>query len=223
MADRFVNGYTVSNGALSGLVGSHSVSGAGLLAEVDADLVEEITMTLDLEEQDLAALLDAIVRGDLDPEQAYEYARALEIILNARARRLDPSIEVLLTYYLPNDSFGRWNPVLSALGLTALARAWALPNLHFPWRAAAGRKPVDWPTATGLTPVELTGLRDELAASAWRDALRALDGAYLSDRDPAFADDAREELALGLETLSAWIDVALSRNEGLVLWMDGDQ
>lgn len=222
MAERFVNGYAVSHGALSSMVGTATARGADLLAEVDAYLVEEVSMTLGVDQEALAELLDEIFQGDLVSDHAYQYLRALEIILNARTVRLEPDIEMVVTYYLPNDSDGRWNPVLRQLGLTELAESWAEPRLQFPWSNSERPSPVAWPLVTGLTPSDLCLIKGELA-TGWRNALGALDACFLTERGHAAAAAARNELTTGLEILTAWVNQAAAKSQGLVLWMDGDR
>lgn len=220
MAERYVRGYAVPHQGLSSLVGTRKLTGAECLARVDPDIVEEVSMTLDLDEGELRELLDEIFGGQLDRECAYEYLRMLELVLAARGFALDGEIDVVMTYYLPNDSFGRWNPVLRELGLTRLAALWAEPNLPFPWEKPSG---VDWPAVTGLAPDELNRLGAELGGD-WRAALKALDPLKLVEpgRD-ADLPDVRDELTRGLERLADWVVAACSRRTGLVLWMDGDQ
>ncbi|MBW2730917.1 MAG: hypothetical protein JRH20_00905 [Deltaproteobacteria bacterium] len=220
MAERFVAGYTVASGALSGLVGARTLQGADLLRGVDEDFVEDLTATLDLEEEELISLLDEIFSGELQEEHASEYLRVLELILVARCNKLESELELVLTYYLPNDTSGRWNPVLAALGMSTLAKQFGETTLAFPWKHVSN---VIWPGVMAFTPAKLRVLRVELDGD-WRGRLQALPVGLLinadSDWDPA---ECRTELEEGLSTLSTWVDVALSRNEGLILWMDGDQ
>lgn len=220
MAERFVRGYTVSSGALSGLVGARSLRGQDVLRASDEELLEELCGTLDVDEEALAALLDEIFGGELEGGHAYEYLRVSELLLATRCRKLDDEIEVVLTYYLPNESFGRWNPVLAELGLETLAERFGETTLAFPWPVVSD---VAWPGVSGFTPTDLRVLRAELD-TAWRERLESLPDALLveadTDWDPA---DTRDELKQGLTTLGRWVNRALARHQGLILWMDGDQ
>lgn len=220
MAERFVRAYTVSSGALSGLVGAKSLRGPDVLRASDEELLEELCETLDADQEALAALLDEIFSGELERTHAYEYLRLSELLLATRCRKLDDEIEVVLSYYLPNDSFGRWSPVLAELGLEMLAERFGETTLAFPWPVVSD---VSWPGVSGFTPTDLRVLRAELD-TAWRERLASLPDALLVEADTNWDPaNTRDELEQGLTTLCRWVDLALSRAEGLILWMDGDQ
>jgi len=201
---------------------------------------------------EIAQALTDILGGTLEPSRAYGYARATELVLDrvaeplteyayeARTLRLrdrEPrDVRVLttaarasilwvqLTYSLPNDSFGRWNPVLVELGLPTLARLWAQPNVSFPWAELEVSRDPDWPIRTAIGPGELSAVAGELAGLS-RERLNTLPPRLLVEESFAhLLDEMREELHRGLELLTRWVAAAVTRTgSSLLLIMDGDQ
>jgi hypothetical protein len=143
-------------------------------------------------------------------------------VLTAAARA--SILWVQLTYSLPNDSFGRWNPVLVQLGLPTLARLWAEPNVSFPWATHDASRDPDWPIRTAIGPGVLSVVAGELAGLS-RERLHALPARLLVEESFAhLLDDMRQELHRGLELLTRWVAAALARTgSSLLLIMDGDQ
>jgi hypothetical protein len=227
MAERFVFGFVASSNALPDLVGSRLDAGE-LLAGVSAEFVE----MFDDEFRGRLSLTDCaaeVLAGDLNEEHAYPYARLVEPLLTVVAEPLG-MIHMALTYYLPNDSFGRWNPVLSAVGLSRLASLWGTANA-FPW--PGGRTP-HWPCVTRLSPTSLAEVTAELAGD-WRARLNLVPDSLLSEgADPGLAAETRAELTGGLAVLAEWVERAAapwtSQRRGvspvdnsLILVMDGSQ
>jgi hypothetical protein len=135
-----------------------------------------------------------------------------------------------LTYHVPNDSAGRWNPILRACKLSALAKNWARPNWPFPWKKGPSKS--QWPTWTTFDDSVLESVHAELAQ--WSPArVQALSDTMFSDQ-PNYAGDARKELIAGLKRLRTWVERARApegkdgpgwqkKANALVLLMDGDQ
>ena len=228
--ERFVYGFVVSTDALWDLVGS-GLDASELLRGVDNEFIDMFEDEFE-SEPGLTRYAEDVLGGRLDPDRAYPYTRLVEPILTMVAEPLG-MIHMAYTCYLPNDSFGRWNPVLAAIGLPRLAAAWAEPNCPFPWpRGSKARS--DWPCVTELAAGELATVAAELDAG-WRDALAALpDSTLADDADPREAAGARTELAEDLAELTTWVDQArapwssrrrcvAADGNSLVLVMDGGQ
>ena len=241
MSERFVRGWKVSPKKLLGLVGSKRWSAKDVLkSRANAACRSDVFMTLgDGEEAEGKAtseeLVGAILSGKLDRQGGYGYARVLELRLNHAARPLTrgPSSEILLqlTYAVPNDSHGRWNPILRALKMPKLAKAWASTNLAFPWSGSKGK--VDWPVWTVLDDATLRAVAVELRGVT-KARIDALPPKLLVEPSFDWLDDCRKELFDGLKRLAKWVDLARApeKTEGpawtktgnaLVLSMDGDQ
>ncbi len=228
MAERFVRGYAVSIERLFEYVGSDRSTGT-LLGVLDQDIIEEVAETLETDTLGLEALLQEILSRRLNADSAYGYLRVAELVLTHLAPPLEPDINIIDTHYLPNDSRGRWNPVLEALGLPKLAARWGSSDFTFPWRrrpkgwrrSAEGDDDA-WPSVTLVAPSQLTALRAELDTD-WEKRLTSLPGEHLAKKKDPYGDDRREELRQGLGTLRDWLDEGLEgRDLSLVLWMDGD-
>jgi hypothetical protein len=162
--------------------------------------------------------VEEVLSGRLDEEHAYPYGRVVEPLLSVVGEPLG-MIHMALTYYLDNDSFGRWNPVLDAIGLTKTAAQWGAANCCFPW-PAGGSPTCDWPRITALRSADLDEVAAELA-SDWRARLR-------------LEEDTREELSGGLDQLKGWVRQARgswesrrrcvkATDNSIVLVMDGGQ
>jgi len=230
VTERFVFGFVVSVDALWDLVGS-GLDAQDLLADVDREFVDmfedEFESTLSL-----VSCAQEVLSGDLDENHAYPYARVVEPLLTVVAEPLG-MIHMADTYYLPNDSFGRWNPVLATLGLGRLAATWATANCAFPW--PRGRTPTrDWPCVTEISPPTLAEIAAETTGE-WRLRLTTVADSLLADgAHPGRANETRMELEAGLEQVAAWVErgrtqwtsprrcVAAGGNS-LVLVMDGGQ
>jgi hypothetical protein len=117
---------------------------------------------------EITEALTDILGGTLEPSKAYGYARATELVLDRvaqpladctyetrtlRLREREPrEIRVLtaaarasilwvqLTYSLPNDSFGRWNPVLVQLGCRRWRGFGRNPTCRFRGRPPSARR-----------------------------------------------------------------------------------
>jgi hypothetical protein len=237
MSERFVRGWKVSLKKLSSLVGSRSLSAKDILKSgANEDLVTDVFMTLGFgkkkEGQSLAtAALTDIFEGTLDPQRGSNYLRVLELLLSDVARPLDGTIELSLTNYLPNDSQGRLNPVLDILKLSSLAKAWAAPNVSFPWKSAKLAPHIAWPIWTSLEGRVLTDVRGELKGLV-KGRLKEIPLDALAENEK-YADATREELWAGLQTLRAWVDKAVAKEtkersalakdgNALLLSLDGD-
>jgi hypothetical protein len=228
VAERFVFGFVVSVDALERLVGSQ-LDADELLATVSSEFVDMFDDEFE-SEISLNRCVRDVLAGNLDEDLAYPYARLVEPVLTVVAEPLG-MIHMALTYYLPNDSFGRWNPVLEALGLGRLAALWGTANCAFPW--PRGRTPVkDWPRVTEISPPALNEISPELA-SDWRTRLAALPDSVVAD-DADAATSARTELGEGLSQLAGWVQRATgpwvserrcveSTGNSLILVMDGGQ
>jgi hypothetical protein len=233
MAERFVRGYVVSSELLKGLVGSGFPVKGSLTRRSESR--EEIEETLDGDGWviSIEQALGHLSSGKLDPDLAYVYRRVTELLLVAFAQRLPGEIDLALTYYLPNDSFGRWNPVLKAMGCSRTARHWAADNFPFPWRRRPRGVDTDWPALTLIRSGELEALAAELAAPP-RSVADELLRPDLDGSTEELVVEARTELERGLRRLQSWIAraaapqakarpaLAPSGND-LLLWMDGDQ
>jgi len=244
MAERIVRGWKVSLQKLAELVGSQCLTAREILtSELNSPCLEDVLMTLgegDAEDgtQIAEGALTAILAGKLEHEAAYDYARVIEPLLNRVAIPLGNTegdqILLQLTYYFPNDSHGRWNPVLQACNLPKLAVAWAAPNVDFPWTGSAGpdREDYPWPVWTCFD----VSMLPELAAELGRVTKQQIDALsveiLVEDRESV--DDCRNELWQGLQRLRGWIDRAQAPQEAegvawtktgnvLMLVMDGDQ
>jgi hypothetical protein len=230
MAERFVYGFVVSLDALWGLVGSQ-LDADELLVGVDDEFTEMFDDEFDSGPSLTESVRD-VLTGHLVESRAYPYVRVVEPILTLVAEPLG-MIHVASTYYLPNDSFGRWNPVLEALGLVHVAQVWGRANCAFPW--PRGRSPLlDWPCVTELGPPILAEVSTELAGD-WPARLSELpDSVLADDGDAALAADVRTELGDGIAQLARWAaraaDTPASRrrcvgpkDNSLVLVMDGGQ
>jgi len=228
MAERFVFGFVASADALPGLVGSR-LDASELLSGVSAEFVE----MFDDEFQGGLSLTDCaaeVLAGDLSEDHAYAYARLVEPLLTVVAEPLG-MIHMALTYYLPNDSFGRWNPVLSAVGLSRLASLWG--TVSFPW--PLGRTPIpDWPCITQLSPTALAEVAAELSGDFQTRLIGLPDSLLADDADADLAAETRAELTDGLVSLAQWVERATapwtSQRRGvspvgnsLILVMDGGQ
>jgi hypothetical protein len=137
---------------------------------------------------------------------------------------------MLLTYYVPNDEPGRWNPILKACKLAAVAKLWASPNFHFPWPKGPTRS--RWPTWTLFDAPDLESIGAELE-SFTKAKLEAVPATMLSS-DAEDAHDCRDELWSGLDRLRHWLGEASAPEKGeglgwqkrgnaLLVLMDGDQ
>ena len=163
MAERFVFGFAVSVDALEGLVGSR-LDADELLATVSNEFVDmfddefssEITLT---------RCMRNVLAGHLDENLAYPYARLVEPILTVVAEPLG-MIHMAHTYYLPNESFGRWNRRW-ALGFGRLAALWGTASCAFPWRVGARRPSISHASPTLRLPsMNFPGLASG-GAPAW--------------------------------------------------------
>jgi len=249
MSERFVRGWKVSLPKLQGLVGAKRLKASEILnSKANAKCRSDVLMTLgEGDEKDGAKIADrslsALLAGKLDRKQAYEYARVMELLLNHVAQPLatkyvakwrEPQDQIALqwTYYAPTDSFGCWNPLLKRLELPKLAKAWAAPNVHFPWKPSKKAPAVDWPLWTYFDSKELDVLAKELSKLT-RAGLKELPAKILVD-EAKYAEQCRDELWTGLERLRDWIERARApekreglaydkQKNGLMLLMDGDQ
>lgn len=251
MSERFVRGWKVSLTKLQGLVGSSRVSVAEILeSAANANCLEDVLMTLGDGDQDegrdiAESALTEILEGELTPRHSTRYARVTELVLNHAALPLaneyeedlsEPVDQIVLrlTYAVPNESHGRWNPLLEGCGLPKLADAWAAPSFDFPWGGSGGPAKGDWPWPVWTTfePSALVALGEELAAIT-KQNLEALPAEVLAD-DEAWVGESRDELWQGLTRLRTWLESARSaedaeglawatRGNALVLVMDGDQ
>ncbi len=244
VSERFVRGWKVSLAKLDALVGSNSLTATYVFdSKANAACRMDLLMTLGEGKKAagkkvaLAALAE-VLSGKLDADHAYDYARVTELLLNHATRPLgdaeDAQILLQLSYYVPNDSHGRWNPLFEACDLLKLSEAWAASNFRFPWTGAntpdAEKRP--WPIWTVFEPSALAGLQAELK-SVTEAKRRALPDSSLA-RDPRWAEGCRRELGAGLGRLRGWVDAAQSnepddrlawtrRDNALVLLMDGDR
>jgi hypothetical protein len=249
MAERFLRGWKVLPDRLLALVGSSRFTARHVLkSRANAKCLEDVLMTLgdgdDVEGQRIAeGALGEMLEGKLRPNHAYEYARVLELLLNHTAlplatdykrglREPQDQIWMQLTYSVPNDTFGRWNPLLKALGLPTLAKQWCSPNLGFPWKKGKLMSGVDWPAWTVWDAKTLTFLSAEIERLD-KKHVSDLKGGLLSD-DGQYVKETRAELWAGLTRLRSWIQRArgAEKREGeawgkegnaLFLVMDGDQ
>lgn len=242
MSDRFVRGWKASPAKLLKLVGTKVLTAKAVLAsKANKSCKQDIFMTLgqgyDAEEiaegKELATTaLTNLLEGRLDKSD--EYGRVLELILNHAARPLAGSertdIHLGHTYHVPNDDFGRWNPLLKALKLKTLAKVWASDNYPFP--KAKGKSDSDWPVWTVLDPATLKLVAAELKPLT-RKSLEVIPAEILAD-EAELAGETRDELWRGLSRLRTWIATVQKpeRSEtlgtaktgnSLILTMDGDQ
>lgn len=241
MSERFVRGWKVSPKKLLGLVGSNRWAAKDILkSRANASCKSDVFMTLgDGEEAEGKAqseeFLGAILAGKLDPKRGYRYARVLELLLNHAAipisRGMSSEILLQLTYAVPNDTHGRWNPILRALKMPKLAKSWANPNLAFPWTGSKAK--VDWPVWTVFDAAMLRDVSVELR-SVTKARIDALPPKLLVEPSLDWLDDCKKELFDGLARLRKWVDAARApeKTQGpawsktgnaLVLSMDGDQ
>jgi hypothetical protein len=230
VTERFVYGFVVSVDALWGLVGSR-LDADELLATVSREFTDMFDDEFE-SQLSLVRCVRDVLNGDLDKDLAYPYARLVEPVLTVVAEPLG-MIHMAMTYYLPNDSFGRWNPALEALGLDQLAGLWGSANCAFPWPRDQAPMPL-WPRVTELSPSAMTAVSVELARG-WRAGLAALPDAVLADGAAAAgAVDARTELGEGLDQLTDWVERARGpwtsqrrcvgpTGNSLLLVMDGGQ
>jgi hypothetical protein len=249
MSERFVRGWKVSPQKLNGLVGAKRLTARDILAsKANSKCLQDVLMTLgdgdeDEGRQAAGSALTAILGGPLDSAQAYEYARVMEIILNHVGRPLatkykagfrEPTDQILLqlTYHVPNDSHGRWNPLLKACKLATLAKSWAALNVSFPWGPAGQRPKVGWPVWTVFDEDVLPEITEELEQLT-RECLDAMSDKILAD-NKVHAAACREEFWSGLKRLQAWVRSARApekaeglgwakQGNALMLLMDGDQ
>ena len=205
MAERIVRGWSVP--------ASFEVPDVdGMLDGYDAELRDDVFMTLgEGEHADGAALareaLDELKRGQWVAGHEYEYTRVTEFILSAVGHAFPEAIEMVTTYYLPNEAFGRWNPVLEKIGCPKLAKVWGENNMSFGWPIT------DWPVFTRIENAALEAIGAELSgAGEAPDEMLGLDPSSI-----------RVELEQGLATLHRWIAHALEAGQDVVLLMDGDQ
>jgi hypothetical protein len=230
MTERFVFGFVASVGALWDLVGS-GLDASELLADVDREFVDMFDDEFE-SGISLTSCAQEVLTGDLDENHAYPYARVVEPMLTVVAEPLG-MIHMADTYYLPNDSFGRWNPVLATLGLGRLAATWATANCAFPW--PPGRTPPhDWPCITELSPPTLAEIAADFTGD-WRARMATVDDSVLADgADPELATGTRTELNDGLEQVATWVERGRTRwtsqrrcvaadGNSLILVMDGGQ
>jgi len=230
MTERFVFGFVASVDSLWDLVGS-GLDASELLTDVDREFVDMFDDEFGAGVS-LTSCAQEVLAGELDENHAYPYARVVEPILTVVAEPVG-MIHMAHTYYLPNDSFGRWNPVLATLGLDRLAELWAAANCAFPW--PRGRTPPrDWPCVTELSPPMLAEIAAELAGG-WRATLTTVADSVLADGDgPDRAGHTRAEMNDGLEHLATWVERARTRStarrrcvgpdgNSLLLVMDGGQ
>lgn len=226
MSERFVRGWKISPKKLAALVGKKGTTSSAIVKHrANARVRTDVFMTLgDGEAKEGKAratrALDDILGGPLRKEARYDYARVLELLLNAEAQPMKGEILLQLTYAAPNDTHGRWNPMLRALRLPKLTKLWGASTFAFPLTKA---KPIDWPTWTLLEGPTLRAIDAELA-TVTQARVAALDAKLLVDRDRDWLDDCRTELFEGLARLKQWTKSALTpQGSALVLSMDGDQ
>ncbi len=110
MSDRFVRGWKVCPEKLQALVGKKQLSAKAVLA---SRRNEDVLMTLGDEDEEAGAklaeaVLTAILHGPLKRDDAYEYGRVTELLLNHVAKPLGTDDEIVLqaTYHLPTPEFG---------------------------------------------------------------------------------------------------------------------
>ena len=222
MSERFVRGWKVAPRKLEALVGSKRLTAREVLAsKANARCKREVLMTLGDGDEKAGrraaeSALGEIFSGGLDPERDYEYARVTELLLNHVARPLairyatgwsEPQDQILLqlTYHVPNDSPGRWNPLLGAGKLPLLAKSWAAANVQFPWpKRRKARAP--WSVWTLWEGAEFAKLTGELHGVT-TERLARVPAKLLADNDADVAD-CRAELAAGLDRLRAWLETA---------------
>ncbi len=244
MSERFLRGWKVSPEKLQALVGSRMLTAREILASrTNAKLKRDVFMTLGEgdEREEVAegrampeAALTAIFDGRLDSDDAYNYGRVLELVLNHSAKRAGKgaAISIARTYHVPKAAPGCWNPLLEACGLSALAKAWASDNVFFPWSSAAGAGRTHWPLFTLFHPAVLDELAAELKSVP--ESHLELIPANLLAREEDGVEPCREELRQGLRMLRGWINEARApepseglavaqEGNALMLLMDGDQ
>jgi hypothetical protein len=225
MAERFVYGFRIQPDKFHGIVKSgvpaSEVIGSLIVDETD-ELLEEACPDEPITTEEAIA---AITSGALDEEHAYEYRRVTEVIAESIGERFGDEIDMITTYYLPNDSSGRWNPVLEKLGLNLLAAQWGETNTAFPWSDGEQNPTrVDWPTLTLLSADQVFALATELDEVLDSDAIARLPADVLHEYGKEEeAASAREELGTGLQKLRSWCAQALAKDWGLLLIMDGSQ
>jgi hypothetical protein len=223
MSERFVRGWKGSAKELRALVGAKSLDARTVLkSKANSRCREDVVMTLGDGDEDegreiAERALTEIFEGRLRPKGAYEYGRVTELVLNHTATLLGPEILLQLTYHVPNDTPGRWNPMLKKLALPKLAKLWAATNLGFPW----AKSKLGWPTWTVFDEAASSAILAELK-SITKKSLAALPDVLLADDSAADeAAECRAELWVGLKTLRSWLMKA--RGSSLILSMDGDQ
>jgi len=236
MSERIVFGFLASQDKVESLIGS-SLDAAQLLRRCP-EQVEELDGFLEEDHHDVdtVTLVQEILSGELQEEEAraYLYGRTLETLLTATGESLG-SIDVVETYDFPDNHQGCWNPNLQRIGLSKFAQFWASNNFSFPWVPPGPGvvRRIAWPDLTIIGPEDLAELKEEFRDCRWRDKLRSLAAEHLSE-DEDYADSAREEFAVGLVTVSQWIDRCLEstttkkeatspNGNSLVLIMDGSQ
>ena len=224
MSSRFVRGWKASPKKLLELVGTKKLTAKTVLAKANKKNAKDVFMTLGQGYDDESAAegktlateyLTSMLEGKLD--KTHEYGRVIELVLDHAAEPMRGEITLMDTYHLPSDDQGCWNPLLRALKLPTLAKAWAAPSFSFPRKT--GGSDTDWPVWTEFAPKTLAAVADELEPLE-RASLDILADKLLGD-DPVAT---RDELWDGLQTLATWVDHARRKPEAsLVLVMDGDQ
>jgi hypothetical protein len=240
MSERFVRGWKASPEKLQALVGNKRITARDVIkSKANASCREDVLMTLGEGDEDegkaiAETALTAILEKRLDSKLAYAYGRVTEMLLNYAALPLankeSSQILMQLTYHVPNDDPGRWNPVLKALKLSKTAKLWAAPNFPFPWFKGSPKS--DWPTWTVVDGSSLEAIDAELK-TVTPDSLNAIPDKMLSDNKD-YVGDCRKEFFSALKRLRTWVEKAQAsegsdgvgwkkRGNALILLMDGDQ
>jgi hypothetical protein len=240
MSERFVRAWKVSPDKLRALIGSRPFAARDVItSKANSPCREDVLMTLGDGDEDegrsiAEAALTAMLAGRLDASRAYDYGRVTELLLNHAAIPLankeSHQILMQLTYHVPNDTPGRWNPILEACNLPALAKNWAEPNWPFPWNKGASKS--DWPTWTIFQSSVLESVHAELTRLSPAQ-IQAVPDKMFSD-EPDYVGDCKKELVDGLKRLRTWVEKARAaenkdgsawqkRGNALVVLMDGDQ
>jgi hypothetical protein len=240
VSERFVRAWKASPKKLLSLIRTRRISAPDVVqSRANESCREDVLMTLGQgDRSEGAAIADAALTSILDarlkPDQAYAYARVTEMLLNHVAVRVanndSSQIAMQLTYHVPNDESGRWNPILKACRLPKLAKAWGQANFPFPW--SRGKPKSDWPVWTVLDPSKLDPIALELN-TATKEQFRAVPDRMLSEDEDCVVD-CRKELLSGLKRLRGWVEKARApekrvgpawerRGNALILLMDGDR
>jgi hypothetical protein len=215
MAEQWLKGFAIDRCELDAVVGSNDDA---LIGRIVAS-AEDIAELIERGERTAESCAAELIRGALDPDNAYAYRRLLEAVAEVAGRSME-SWEAVM----PGRGWQDLGPAWAAWDQPAMAAIWGRAS-SWPWPAASSAPEVTWPIGTIADREEVASLREQLGRFDPGIVLRRGVPASI----PRFGDPDHWppiDLAVELRELVAVIR-AMATDAGadaeLLLWLDGGQ